>query len=31
MSENLNFQLASSVLLLIEAGFLYIVFKEDWI
>lgn len=31
MSENLNFQLASSVLLLIAAGFLYRVFKEDWI
>lgn len=31
MSENLNFQLASFVLLLIAAGFLYRVFKEDWI
>ena len=31
MSENLNLQLASSVLLLIAAGFLHRVFKEDWI
>lgn len=31
MSENLNFQLVSFVLLLIAAGFLYRVFKEDWI
>ena len=31
MSENLSFQLVSFVLLLIAAGFLYRVFKEDWV
>ena len=31
MSENLSFQLVSFILLLIAAGFLYRVFKEDWV
>ena len=31
MSENLNFQLTSFVLLLIAAGFLYRALKEDWV